>query len=513
MALQAVGSLPAADKEVRFRVTPEGNAKAPESVSQEEPASLDDLNERALRVAELLHLKTTVPADHLDTAEVRIEDARSYDRSHMANGDVSRGIAERGAAPRPTQSANLVKSSPTSSALITRISAIVSSIDAMEVVSGRDISPKDNLYDSSYRKSPPPHVPIGSNDIAKLVSPSNQAPKEERKVYDPLSATTQAPMSMSENMDVRGLSIMSKGLDIDQSSIGPFPVTSTTREPSLAVGTHMRSHGESATSPLEHANDVETHVNSALGGKHGNGHQAYKLRNLDDGTRETALIGGTKFGLRNGSGGVDQGYKPLSPTSDDSPNLEPVDLPFNALLEGTKEALWPVFATYCSCGDSVDPGKLSGPNLFTLLSKLGILNDHTVLSDIGILIHQVCSQKPQSHLSIPLVTPSDDIVDSPSLAFEEFLVFLCAFAQLRFEGSVKGPNLPPLVEDESPSNASFTSANDGRPLSTGSRSSFGRRRSSGAFPFSDDDESTSSRRRSSLSRRSSASARIWHSQW
>jgi hypothetical protein len=30
-------------------------------------------------------------------------------------------------------------------------------------------------------------------------------------------------------------------------------------------------------------------------------------------------------------------------------------------------------ATYCSCGDSINPGKLSGPNLFTLLSKLGII--------------------------------------------------------------------------------------------------------------------------------------------
>jgi hypothetical protein len=35
--------------------------------------------------------------------------------------------------------------------------------------------------------------------------------------------------------------------------------------------------------------------------------------------------------------------------------------------------LYLLLATYCSCGDSIDPGKLSGPNLFTLLSKLGII--------------------------------------------------------------------------------------------------------------------------------------------
>lgn len=59
------------------------------------------------------------------------------------------------------------------------------------------------------------------------------------------------------------------------------------------------------------------------------------------------------------------------------------------LLEGTKEVLWPVYATYCSCGDSIEPGKLSGPNLFTLLSKLGLLTNLTVFSDLGILLHQV----------------------------------------------------------------------------------------------------------------------------
>ena len=112
----------------------------------------------------------------------------------------------------------------------------------------------------------------------------------------------------------------------------------------------------------------------------------------------------------------------------------------DALLVGTKEALWPVYATYCSCGDSVAPGKLSGPNLFTLLSKLNVLTDRTLLSDIGILLHQISAHTNSQMNSVAIAATSvPDPYDSPSLSFEEFLVFLCAFAQLRFEGSVSAP--------------------------------------------------------------------------
>lgn len=132
----------------------------------------------------------------------------------------------------------------------------------------------------------------------------------------------------------------------------------------------------------------------------------------------------------------------------------------NELFEETKEVLWPVFATYCSCGDSSDPGKLSGPNLFALLSKLDLLSDTTILSDIGLLLHQVSahSMSLQSHFvrsSISNVTSyninasttySDlNIVDessaitTPLLSYEEFLVFLCVFAQLKYENKVKLP--------------------------------------------------------------------------
>ena len=107
-------------------------------------------------------------------------------------------------------------------------------------------------------------------------------------------------------------------------------------------------------------------------------------------------------------------------------------------LFGTKEALWPVYATYCSCGDSTDPGKLSGPNLFTLLSKLGVLSDKTVLSDCGILLHQI-SAHTNANSPIALTIATEEICDTPSLSFEEFLIFLCAFSQLLYDGVVDAP--------------------------------------------------------------------------
>jgi hypothetical protein len=134
----------------------------------------------------------------------------------------------------------------------------------------------------------------------------------------------------------------------------------------------------------------------------------------------------------------------------------------DTLLVGTKEALWPVYATYCSCGDSLDPGKLSGPNLFTLLSKLGILSDKTLLSDVGILLYQISSHSLiQSPLDLSTSKLSSNIsalgisgsqsgaTESPSLSFEEFLVFLYAFSQLRFEGVMISPGLLDEIPDAS----------------------------------------------------------------
>jgi hypothetical protein len=82
--------------------------------------------------------------------------------------------------------------------------------------------------------------------------------------------------------------------------------------------------------------------------------------------------------------------------------LYPKILPsFARPIYSTKESLWPVFVTYCSCGDSLNPGKISGPNLFTLLSKLNILSDRIALSDVGILLDtiEILSSKHELHVS------------------------------------------------------------------------------------------------------------------
>lgn len=124
-------------------------------------------------------------------------------------------------------------------------------------------------------------------------------------------------------------------------------------------------------------------------------------------------------------------------SSPQSPAATERSIGIDALLDGTKEVLWPVFATYCSCGDSMEPGKLSGPNLFALLSKLNVLTDETALSDIGVLLHQVSSHTTAQAPSVAIFVDGDDEngLDSPLLSFEEFLVFLCAFSHLRYEGT------------------------------------------------------------------------------
>jgi len=104
-----------------------------------------------------------------------------------------------------------------------------------------------------------------------------------------------------------------------------------------------------------------------------------------------------------------------------------------------QQNLWPVYATYCSCGDSMDPGKLSGPNLFTLLSKLGILTNKTNLSDVGILIHQISAHTQSLTVTLEARISPNDLFEPPSLSFEEFLVFLCAFSQLYYDGLVTMP--------------------------------------------------------------------------
>ena len=137
-------------------------------------------------------------------------------------------------------------------------------------------------------------------------------------------------------------------------------------------------------------------------------------------------------------------FSPTPYTFPPSASPSPIAANNDKLLEGTKEALWPVFATYCSCGDSSEPGKLSGPNLFALLSKLDLLTDETMISDLGVLLHQISAHSLSQTPSILGSSASHGSVveaeQSPLLSFEEFIVFLCAFAQLRFEGVVKLPS-------------------------------------------------------------------------
>lgn len=147
------------------------------------------------------------------------------------------------------------------------------------------------------------------------------------------------------------------------------------------------------------------------------------------------------------------------------------------IVDGTKEALWPLFVTYCSCGDSFDPGKLSGPNVFSLLSKLSLLNQYTQFSDIGLLMHQISAHTISEvpfKLDVILANASaaetlrgspstissgsemglgqeakgyaqNLALESPALTFEEFLVFLCAYSQLYYDGKIDVPTAaPPL---------------------------------------------------------------------
>lgn len=158
---------------------------------------------------------------------------------------------------------------------------------------------------------------------------------------------------------------------------------------------------------------------------------------------DTFHIGGSRDTTppRNGYGSdSSDGAVVFHPAGAQIRNSPLLESPTRALLEGTKEALWPMYGTYCSCGDSNDPGKLSGPNLFALLSKLGVLTNNTVISDIGILLHQISAHTQSSSVSVA-ITAAADAFESPSLSFEEFLVFLSAFAQLRFDGVVSAPIL------------------------------------------------------------------------
>ncbi len=141
----------------------------------------------------------------------------------------------------------------------------------------------------------------------------------------------------------------------------------------------------------------------------------------------------------------------------------------DSIIHQAKEALWPVFATYCSCGDHVSsPGKLSGANLFTLLSKLGILQEPILLTDVAIILYQIASRNHQLNTSLTTIKVLSKQVTSgylglwetPSLTFEEFLIFLHEFSKLIYDD----------IEEEFSSDYLPTPRGDELPLTTPPRS-------------------------------------------
>jgi hypothetical protein len=58
------------------------------------------------------------------------------------------------------------------------------------------------------------------------------------------------------------------------------------------------------------------------------------------------------------------------------------------------------------------------------------------MSDVGILLHQISAHlQAQSTLSLAL----SENIESPSLSFEQFLVFLCSYSLLFFDRSIDSP--------------------------------------------------------------------------
>ena len=117
-------------------------------------------------------------------------------------------------------------------------------------------------------------------------------------------------------------------------------------------------------------------------------------------------------------------------------------------MSAVKEIVWPLYATYCSCGDSHTPGRLSGPNLMAVLCKVDALSEKMAFSDIGILIHIV-----SAHSSVPPKFDARQLgkaqpkIDFPSLSYEEFLVYLCSFSRLIYKSD--GTTYPPGIKDAS----------------------------------------------------------------
>ena len=116
-------------------------------------------------------------------------------------------------------------------------------------------------------------------------------------------------------------------------------------------------------------------------------------------------------------------------------------------MSAIQEVIWPLYATYCSCGDSHTPGRLSGPNLVAVLCKLNAVSERLTLSDVGILVHLISAHSfVPSKLDSRQLGRSSQRIDFPSLSYEEFLVFLCTFSQTIYETTAMHP---PVMKDTS----------------------------------------------------------------
>ena len=173
---------------------------------------------------------------------------------------------------------------------------------------------------------------------------------------------------------------------------------------------------------------------------------------------DTTVMGTSSVNSERDSLSLDGGFnrKKQSSTDDDTnEGSENAD----SLMVTIQELLWPPYLTFCSWGDSPNLGRLSGANLFSLLSKLGILTDQTVLSEIGLLLHQVSVRnitnknitRPYPNLPTdgsfsPVFALMGAVGGSangqhvlPSLSYEDFVIFLCAFSELLYLGQVSTP--------------------------------------------------------------------------
>mmetsp|Transcript_14657 Transcript_14657/g.27454 ORF Transcript_14657/g.27454 Transcript_14657/m.27454 type:complete len:793 (+) Transcript_14657:483-2861(+) len=283
---------------------------------------------------------------------------------------------------------------------------------------------------------------------------------------------TESPRNSSVNANVQMDQLFNFNGKNDGANVGAFQAipTSKTRE-SLSPPLRSASVSPSPQSIVYRSEEMLAHILAMRGStplESVHDHSVISpLKNSAESTPMTSpraqqqgMLHGTSSHQQNSSPPQGFNHNNQINNSVDVPTFSPTPTTFSpnsaspspsianhhALLEGTKEALWPVFATYCSCGDSSEPGKLSGPNLFALLSKLDLLTDETMISDLGVLLHQISahslSQTPSSMLGSSSSSSYNGVVEmeqSPLLSFEEFIVFLCAFAQLRFEGEVKLP--------------------------------------------------------------------------